>query len=128
TLTYNLYLLISTKENSEFGIVKIQTNDTLILGNDSFITKKKKKIAKTKFLTKPIQVLNPSESLTFNRYTITINGDSFYILQKSQNTRLKLVNVKKENYKKTYIKQRACRAYIIIIYQPEVIFNLLVTA
>ncbi|PVH68998.1 hypothetical protein DL98DRAFT_439975, partial [Cadophora sp. DSE1049] len=80
TLTYNLYLLISIKKNSEFGIVKIQTDDTFILGDDSFIIKKSKKIAKAGFLTKPIQVFNPSESLIFNRYTIVINGDSFYIL------------------------------------------------
>jgi hypothetical protein len=38
-LTYDLYLLISIKESSEFKIVKIQTNNTLILKDDSFIIK-----------------------------------------------------------------------------------------
>ncbi|PVH83472.1 hypothetical protein DL98DRAFT_615736 [Cadophora sp. DSE1049] len=103
TSTYDSYLLISIKESSEFGIVGMQTDDTLILGDDSFIIKEQEEIAKAGFLTKPIQVFNPSESLTFNRCTIAINGD-------------KLVNVEKEDYKKTYIEQRARGAYIAIIY------------
>ncbi|PVH70663.1 hypothetical protein DL98DRAFT_553943 [Cadophora sp. DSE1049] len=75
TSTYDLYLLISTKESSEFGIIKMQTNDTLILKDDSFIIKEQKEIAKAGFLIKPIQVFNPFESLTFNKCTIAINGD-----------------------------------------------------
>jgi hypothetical protein len=39
TLTYNLCLLITTTKDA-FGIVGIQTNDTLILASDEFSQKK----------------------------------------------------------------------------------------
>jgi hypothetical protein len=40
TFTYDLYLLISTKESNGFGIVGMQTNDIFILRNNEFLSKK----------------------------------------------------------------------------------------
>ena len=51
----------------------------------------------------------------FNNCIIIINNKSLYILQKSQKTKIKLVNITNKDYKQAYIKQRAYKAYLIII-------------
>ena len=37
--TYNLYLLITLKDNHTLGIIEMQINDTLILEDVKFLTK-----------------------------------------------------------------------------------------
>ena len=128
TLTYDPCLLISTKESHEFGVVSMQTDDTLILGNKDFLAREQNEIAKAGFLTKPIRVLLPTETITFNGCTITMDGDSLYMSQKGQGARLELVDAGKEDYKKAYREQRARAAYLATICQPEATFDLSVAA
>ena len=40
TFTYNLCLLIIFKDNPEIGIIRMQTNDILILGDTKFLARK----------------------------------------------------------------------------------------
>jgi len=40
TFIYNLCLLITSRNNHVLKIIGMQTNDTLILGNAKFLTKK----------------------------------------------------------------------------------------
>jgi hypothetical protein len=44
TSTYNPCLLV-TSTNSVFGVVGIQTNDIIILGNEWFLTREKQELA-----------------------------------------------------------------------------------
>ena len=73
-------------------------------------------IDKAKFLTKLIQILNPTSLLMFNNCIIIINKESFYMSQKGQGVRIKLVNIASKDYKQAYMKQRACEAYLATIY------------
>ena len=84
TSTYDPCLLISTKESKEFGIFGMQTDDTLILGDETFLASEQKEIAKAGFLTKPVQVLNLSEPLPFSGCTITMDGEALYKFRKAR--------------------------------------------
>ena len=128
TSTYDPCLLISTKESHEFGVVGMQTDDTLILGDEDFLAREQDEITKAGFLTKPIRVLLPTETITFNGCTISMDGDSLYMSQKGQGARLELVGAGKEGYKKAYREQRARAAYLATICQPEATFDLSVAA
>jgi hypothetical protein len=128
TSTYDPCLLISTMKSNEFGIVGMQTDDTLILGDDDFLAKEQDGITKANFLTKPIQVLLPSESITFNGCTLRLDGNDICVSQKGQGARLELIDVNLRDYKKVYVEQRARGAYIAMICQPEAIFDLSVAA
>ena len=72
-------MLISTKESHDFRVVGIQIDDTLILGNKDFLIREQNEITKAGFLTKPIRVLFFTETITFNKCIITIDGDSLYM-------------------------------------------------
>ena len=80
--TYNLCLLVTIKGNHTLGIIRMQTNNTLIFGDAKFLIKEQTEINKVGFLTKLAQILNPISSLTFNNCMIIINNKSLYMLQK----------------------------------------------
>ena len=82
TSTYDSCLLITSTDNSEIGIIEMQTDDTLILGNTKFLAKKQAEIDKAGFSMKPAQILNSIGLLTFNGCTIIMDRESFYMLQK----------------------------------------------
>ena len=115
TSTYNPYLLVMSKDNYALRIIRMQINNILIFGNAEFLTKEQTEINKAGFLTKPVQILNPTSPLTFNSCIITINGKSFYMSQKSQEVRIKLVSIASKNYKQAYMEQRAREAYLATI-------------
>lgn len=51
-LFYNLCLLITKNRGINFGIIRLQTNNTLNLKIEAFINKKKVEIIKVKFKVK----------------------------------------------------------------------------
>ena len=53
TSTYDSCLLITSINNPKIRIIRMQTNDTLILGDIKFLAKKQAKIDKAGFSTKP---------------------------------------------------------------------------
>ena len=79
TSTYNLCLLITFKDNLEIGIIEMQIDDTLILGNTKFLAKKQAEIDRVGFSMKPAQILNPISLLTFNSCTIIMDGENLYM-------------------------------------------------
>ena len=64
--TYNPYFLITTKKEV-FGLVGMQTNNTLILILKEFSVLKDNKFSKAKFFIKPKEALAPKTPLIFNR-------------------------------------------------------------
>jgi hypothetical protein len=70
--TFDPCLLLTTKQSTLFGMVGMQTDDTLILGTKKFLEKEEEEIIEADLMTKPIQVLTTSELLTFNSYTLTL--------------------------------------------------------
>src|SRR6266571_5411695 len=62
TFTFNLcFLIITTK--TPFRIINIQTNNTIILGDDQFSALKKDKLVKANFIAKPKEKLNSTTPL-----------------------------------------------------------------
>jgi len=66
--TYDPCFLIITKE--VFGLIGIQTNNTLILVLDEFLVLEDNKLSKAKFLTKPKEALALENPLIFNGYVL----------------------------------------------------------
>jgi hypothetical protein len=68
--TYDPCLLI-TITKTVFGVVRIQTNNTLILGSKEFDTIKDEKLTKAKFSAKPKELLSLKTLLIFNGCILT---------------------------------------------------------
>ena len=63
--TYDPCLLISDSES--FGIVGIQTDNTLILRDKLFLEKEGRELKEANFLAKPLESLSYEAPLIFNR-------------------------------------------------------------
>jgi hypothetical protein len=129
TSTYDPCLLISTAKGA-FGVVGMQTDDTLILGSDDFAKLEEKELAEANFSAKPKDTLSPENPLIFNGCVLTQKeGDvAVELRQKEQGKKLKLIDHKSKDLKQAYMEQRARGAYIATICQPEAAFDLSVAA
>ena len=65
TSTYDPCFLISTTED-QFGVVGMQTDDTIILADERFSTLEEDELVKAKFLAKPKEKLTAELLLIFN--------------------------------------------------------------
>ena len=76
--TYDPYLLYS---NEPYGIVGLQTDDTLFIGDTAFAENKEVQLHKAGFLAKARDQLTNDKSLKFNRGLIELKDDSIYLTQ-----------------------------------------------
>src|SRR6266567_4161734 len=67
------FLIITT--GTLFGIIGIQTNNTIILKDDQFLTLKKDKLVKANLIAKLKERLNLTTLLLFNRCILSLNED-----------------------------------------------------
>jgi hypothetical protein len=125
TSTFDPCLLI-TSTKTPFGIVGIQTDDTIILGDSDFSTLEEEELTKAKLIAKPKEKLSLATPLLFNGCIISLNGDSITLRQKGQGKKINVVDV--DSPKQSYVEQRARGAYIASICQPEASFDLSVAA
>jgi hypothetical protein len=58
---------------SPFGIVGMQTDDTLILGDDDFSALEESELVKASFMAKPKQKLNSDKPLIFNSCILSLD-------------------------------------------------------
>ena len=131
TSTYDPCLLITKTEMSEgcFGVVGMQTDDTLILGTESFSTLEEEQLKEANFQAKPKLMLSSDTPLNFNGCMLSEQADgSLRLRQKDQAKKIKLVDPKSTDRKKEYMEQRARGAYIATICQPEASFDLSIAA
>ena len=75
--TYDPCLLYS---NRPFGIVGLQTNNTLFLGDDDFAKVEHLKLLEAKFLAKERERLMTNYNLKFNRGIIRTNSTSITLI------------------------------------------------
>ena len=75
--TYDLCLLYS---NYPFGIVGLQTNDTLFVGDDDFAKVEYLKLQEANFLAKEREYLITNYDLKFNRGIIRTNSTSITLI------------------------------------------------
>lgn len=125
--TYDPCLLITVNNPDSFGIVGMQTDNTLILANDRFAAKEEEELLASELQAKPKDMLSSSRSLNFNGCIIQQNESNVLLCQKDQGKKIRLVDPCSD-YKQLYVEQRARGAYIATICQPEVSFDLLVAA
>jgi hypothetical protein len=133
--TYDPCLLYS---NKPFGIVALQTDDTLLLADEFFANNEKNELHKAKFMAEEREQLTINTPLKFNGGLIRLTPDgSITLTQERQCENLNTVNTKpvaNTSTKRTprgmltpkdqYIAQRARGAYIASVSQPEASFDL----
>jgi hypothetical protein len=120
TSIYDPCLLVTTAESGCFGLMGMQTDDTLGLNDSTFATRESDEMT---FLAKDRQTLTEDEPLIFNGCILTVNGPHLRLKQKNQGQKLEAAIDRK-----TYIEQRARGAYIATTCQPMASFDLSVAA
>jgi len=65
-----------------FGIIGIQTDDIIILGDDQFSALKEDELVKANLIVKPKEKLNLTTPLLFNGCILSLNKDSIALRQK----------------------------------------------
>ncbi|KAF7578000.1 hypothetical protein PtrM4_022400 [Pyrenophora tritici-repentis] len=125
TSTYDPCLLISKATDAGtttgFGIVGMQTDDTLGLSDNAFADREDKEL---RFKAKDKKYLTDTDPIEFNGCMVHLgSGNVITLRQKKQGEKL-------ENAvdAKSYIQQRARGAYIATICQPEASFDLAAAA
>ncbi len=132
--TYDPCLLYS---NNPFGIVGLQTDDTLFVGDIKFAEQEQLQLQKAGFLAKERECLTSTKGIKFNGGIIQLQDDGITLTQERQCGNLGLVSTKSTNTtssrgtvrenlstKEQYIAQRARGAYIASVCQPEATFDL----
>lgn len=131
--TYDPCLLQS---NEPFGIVGLQTDDTLFLADDSFAEAEQQELSKAKFLAKEREQLTAATPLQFNGGLIRLVPDGITLTQERQCENLSTIGTRLATSagsrgvtrtltpKDQYIAQRARGAYIASVCQPEASFDL----
>jgi len=125
--SYDPCLLIS-KIGHSFGIVGMQTDDTLNLGEPAFIQNEHSQLVKAGFKAKPAQIIEAGAEGVFNGCIFEVGEGSVIIRQKGQADRLELVKADSRSINEQYIAQRARGAYIATTCQPEASFDFSVAA
>lgn len=124
--TYDPCLLISTQGGDDFGLVGMQTDDTLIISTEKFSRDEESALIEAKFKAKPKDYLADNTPLEFNGARITKKAEKVHLRQKGQAG--KIMPVGKEDRTQKYVEQRARGAYLASICQPEAAYDLAVAA
>ena len=128
TLSFDPCLLIMSIGKDVFGIIGMQTDNTLILALASFSQLEDLELNKAKLCAKPKEKLMLESPLIFNGGILTRENEGIQLCQKNQADKLQPIDFRNDDYRQSYIEQRAYGVYIAIVYQPEASFDLLVAA
>lgn len=82
-LLYEIYLLITKNSNENFGIARLQTDNTLNIKIEIFIKKKETEIIEAKFKAKTLTILKTRILGDFNSYYIIIKAKFIIVIQKN---------------------------------------------
>ncbi|QGA14690.1 hypothetical protein EYB26_002346 [Talaromyces marneffei] len=135
--TYDPCLLHCSDSKQGFGIVGMQTDDTLIVANDTFAAREEEEIRRAKILCKPREQLTANNPLKFNGAVVTETAQGITLTQKRTCSHIRPVQdqaadttnsrgkVRKDaTPHEQYVAQRALGAYITSMSQPEASFDL----
>ncbi|KAL3713544.1 hypothetical protein TMatcc_002247 [Talaromyces marneffei ATCC 18224] len=135
--TYDPCLLHCSDSKQGFGIIGIQTDDTLIVANDTFAAREEEEIRRAKIRCKPREQLTTDNPLKFNGAVVTETAQGITLTQKRTCSHIRPVQdqaadttnsrgkVRKDaTPQEQYIAQRALGAYIASMSQPEASFDL----
>ncbi|KAF1935267.1 hypothetical protein EJ02DRAFT_507147 [Clathrospora elynae] len=124
TSTYDPCLLITNRGPEAFGMVGLQTDETLAIGTSAFSSAEEAALKRANFRAKPKDRLSEGIPLEFNGCTLTLRKDTIMLTQKGQGTKIKTVDLKATDRAQKYMEQRARGAYIASICQPKALFDL----
>jgi len=134
--TYDPCLLYTSTNG--FGVVSLQTDDTLFLADPEFANTEEVKLQKAKFLAKEREQLTTQHAIKFNGGQINLqDNSSIRLTQERQCQNLRLVATQSIDLTSSrgeirkavtptdqYVAQRARGAYIATVCQPEAAFDL----
>jgi hypothetical protein len=103
TSTYDPCLLITITKNG-FGIVRMQTDDTIILADERFSTLEENELLNAKFTVKPKEKLTPDSPLIFNGCVLVQDGNAMSLRQKEQGKKIKLIDINASDARQRYIE------------------------
>jgi hypothetical protein len=123
--------------NQNFGIVRLQTDDTLILADEDFVTLEENELIRARLTFKKREKLISTISIKFNDDLIFLSDNFLLLTQSKQFDQIKLINLsfsinltssreeirKMITLKDQYIAQRARDDYIATISQFEASFD-----
>jgi hypothetical protein len=115
--------LLFTDSSDGFGMVGLQTDDSLMAGDDAFYSKEETALKTAKFLAKPRENLTADHRLNFNGYVLTFD-DGITITQDRQIEKITPLRPDEPVSKADFIAQRARGAYIASVCQPQASFAL----
>ena len=137
TSTYDPCLLHCSNSEQGFGVIGMQTDDTLIVADNAFAAREEEEIQRANILCKPREELTTENPLKFNGAVVTETAQGITLTQKRTCSYIQLVQdqpadttnsrgkVRKDaTPKEQYIAQRALGAYIASMSQPEASFDL----
>ncbi|KAM4061617.1 reverse transcriptase (RNA-dependent DNA polymerase) [Hirsutella rhossiliensis] len=117
TSTYDSCLLITNTGPNTFGIVGMQTDDTLMLGTDSFSAREEEKLEEAQFRAKPKTSMTPGTTVDFNGAKLTLlDIGSLSLQQKGQATKIATIDPKAFDHSQRYVEQRARGSYMLHCY------------
>jgi hypothetical protein len=87
TSTYNPCLLITTTD-STFGVIGIQTDNTIILGDKYFSAQEEHELTYANYTAKPKEKLLAVILLLFNDCVFSLDGTNINLRQKGQANKL----------------------------------------
>ncbi|EED15482.1 conserved hypothetical protein [Talaromyces stipitatus ATCC 10500] len=136
TSTYDPCLLHCTNSSNGFGVVGMQTDDTLILADEAFANREEKEIKAARIQCKPRERLSPTNPLKFNGGLISETAQGILLNQERTCRLIQIVQEQHANTtssrgkirknvspKEQYVSQRALGAYIASLTQPEAAFD-----
>lgn len=129
---------VDSTNKSGFGIVGLQTDDTLFLANQAFADLEELKLKEAKFQAKPREQLTCQSPIRFNGGLIKQEEDGkVKLTQERQARNLRLISTqltdltssrgevrRAVNTQDQYVAQRARGAYIATVCQPESAYDL----
>ncbi|KAI0995299.1 hypothetical protein K3495_g12883 [Podosphaera aphanis] len=139
TSTYDPCLLYSNNSEGDFGIVGLQTDETIFLANGSFATKEEVKLKQAKFLAKEREKLDINNPIRFNGGCKhrEKNTKAITLTQERHCKNLKPISPTpvditgsrgqvrhSVSQKEQFVAQRAREAYVASMCQPESSFDL----
>lgn len=98
-LSVDIYLLITKNRGENFCLAELQTDNTFNVETKTFIKKEKTETIEAKFKTKTWIMLEADVSRDFNCCYVIIEAEFIIIVQKNQEEKLVLVDIK-DNIKK----------------------------
>jgi endonuclease YncB( thermonuclease family) len=82
----------------------MQTDDTIILADESFLTLKENELLNAKFITKSKKKLTPDSPLIFNGYVLVQDGNTMSLRQKEQGKKIKLIDIDIPDIRQKYVE------------------------